>query len=86
MLLLPDPRLWWLRYPALVFGYFGAHVACAQLFLIVRSINAGDPFGSLNLFMATGSLFTLTGQALLLFMPGVMPGHPDTRARSLPSE
>jgi hypothetical protein len=66
---LPDPRLWWLRYPALAFGLFGVHVACAQLFVIVRSINSGEDFGGLNLFMATGSLFTLTGQALLLFMP-----------------
>ena len=40
----------------------------AQLFLIVKSINAGEPFGGLNLFMASGSLCTLTGQALLLYL------------------
>jgi len=69
VMLLPDPRRWWLRYPAAVFCFFGAQIAVSQLFLIVRSINAGEPFGGLNLFMASGSLFTLCGLALLLFTP-----------------
>ncbi len=68
LMLLPDPRQWWVRWPGAVFCFFGAHVAVAQLFLIVKSINSGDAFGKLNLFMASGALFTLCGQALLLFM------------------
>ena len=69
LLTLPDPRRWWIRYPGAAVGFFGAQIAVAQLFLIVRAINDGDPFGKLNLFMATGSLFTLTGLVLLLFRP-----------------
>jgi hypothetical protein len=69
LLMLPDPRRWWIRYPAGVFGFFGAQIAVSQLFLIVRSVNDGDPFGKLNLFMASGSLFTLCGLILLLFRP-----------------
>jgi hypothetical protein len=68
VMLLPNPRIWWARYPAAVFCFFGAHVAVSQLFMIVKSINGGEPFGALNLFMASGSLCTLIGQALLLFM------------------
>ena len=30
----------------------------------MKSVNAGELFGKLNLFMATGALFTLVGQAL----------------------
>ena len=69
LLTLPDPRLWWIRYPGAVMGFFGAQIAVAQLFLIVRAINDGEPFGKLNLFMASGSLFTLCGLVLLLFRP-----------------
>ena len=71
LLTLPDPRRWWIRYPGAVVGFFGAQIAVAQLFLIVRSINAGEAFGKLNLFMASGSLFTLCGLVLLLFRAGV---------------
>jgi hypothetical protein len=69
LLALPDPRRWWIRYPGAVVGFFGANIAVAQLFLIVRAINDGEPFGKLNLFMATGSLFALAGLVLLLFRP-----------------
>lgn len=67
-MLLPNPRAWWVLWAAAVFCFFGAHTSVSQLFLIVKSINSGEPFGKLNLFMASGALFTLTGQALLLFM------------------
>jgi disulfide bond formation protein DsbB len=67
LMLFPAPREWWVRWPAAVFCFFGAHVSVFQLFLIVKSINSGEPFGKLNLFMAAGALFTLTGQALLFF-------------------
>lgn len=69
IMMLPDPRLWWARYLAVVLCFFGANISVAQLFLIVKSVNAGEPFGGLNLFMASGALFTLIGQALLLFVP-----------------
>ena len=62
-----NPRRWWIRYPGAVVGFFRAQIAVAQVFPIVRSINAGEPFGKLNLFMASGSLFTLCGLVLLLF-------------------
>ena len=68
LMFFPNPREWWVRWPAAVFCFFGANVSVSQLFLIVKSINAGEPFGALNLFMASGALFTLTGQALLFFM------------------
>jgi len=67
ILLLPDPRQWWTRYFAVVVAFFGAHVSAAQIFLVVKSINAGEPFGKLNLFMAGGALFTLSGLVMLLF-------------------
>jgi hypothetical protein len=78
LMLLPNPREWWVRWPAVVFCFFGAHVSVAQLFMIVKSINSGESFGKLNLFMASGALFTLVGQALLIFMKDerdVGPGH-----------
>ncbi|MBW2388309.1 MAG: hypothetical protein JRG89_07705 [Deltaproteobacteria bacterium] len=68
LMLFPNPREWWVRWPGAAFCFFGANISVAQLFLIVKSINAGEPFGAFNLFMASGALFTLTGQALLLFM------------------
>jgi hypothetical protein len=70
LMLLPDPRQWWVRWPVVALCFFGAHVGSAQIFLIVKSINAGESFGKLNLFMATGALFTLSGQALILFLRG----------------
>ena len=69
LMVLPHPRHWLSRYLAAVLCFFGANISVAQLFLIVKSINAGEDFGGLNLFMASGALFTLTGQALLLFLP-----------------
>ena len=69
IMMLPNPRLWIPRYLVVVICFFGANISVAQLFLIVKSINAGEPFGGLNLFMASGALFTLCGQALLLFVP-----------------
>jgi disulfide bond formation protein DsbB len=68
LMALPHPRHWISRYLSAVICFFGANISVAQLFLIVRSINDGKDFGGLNLFMASGALFTLTGQALLLFM------------------
>ena len=69
IMLLPDPRRWWLRYPALCIGFLGAHVAAAQLFLVIRNLNAGDPSNPMNMILAAGALGILIGQALLLFMP-----------------
>lgn len=68
-MMVPNPRLWIPRYLIVVVCFFGADISVAQLFLIVKSINAGEPFGGLNLFMASGALFTLCGQALLPFVP-----------------
>jgi hypothetical protein len=81
LMTLPRPKEWWARYPAAVICFFGAHVAVAQLFLIVKSINSGEPFGGLNLFMASGSLCMLCGQALLLFLRDDYPGGPRDRPR-----
>jgi hypothetical protein len=69
IMLLPDPRRWWLRYPALCIGFLGAHVASAQLFLVIRNLNAGEPSNPVNMILAAGALAILIGQALLLFMP-----------------
>tara|TARA_R110000868_G_scaffold55460_2_gene172479 strand:- start:18501 stop:18896 length:396 start_codon:yes stop_codon:yes gene_type:complete len=69
VMLLPDPRRWWLRYPALCVGFLGAHVACAQLFLVIRNLNAGEPSNPVNMILAAGALGILVGQALLLWMP-----------------
>lgn len=69
MMLLPDPRRWWLRYAALCIGFLGAHVAAAQLFLVIRNLNAGDPSNPVNMILAAGALGILIGQALLLSMP-----------------
>jgi disulfide bond formation protein DsbB len=65
--LFPNPRQWWLLWGAAVICFFGANISVAQLFLIVRHVNDGETFGVVNLVMASGALFTLTGQALLLF-------------------
>jgi disulfide bond formation protein DsbB len=68
LMLVPQVRAWWLRWAVAAFCFFGAHTSVSQLFLIVKSINSGEPFGALNLFMATGALFVLTGQCMLVFM------------------
>ena len=73
VMMFPNPRLWICRYAVVVICFFGANISVAQLFLIVKSINAGESFGALNLFMASGALLTLTGQALLLFVPEEKP-------------
>ena len=67
ILLLPNPEHWVARYIAAVVCFFGANISCAQIFLVVKHINAGEPFGVVNLVMASGALFTMMGQALLLF-------------------
>ncbi|HSR55721.1 MAG TPA: hypothetical protein VLN73_05745 [Alphaproteobacteria bacterium] len=64
---LPNPRIWRLRYGALAVCFLGAHVAAAQLFLVFRNLMAGQPSNPINLILATGALFILLGQALLLF-------------------
>jgi len=68
LMLFPNPRAWWLRWPGAVLCYFGAHVASEQLFMILYAIDEGKPWGRLNFFMASGALVILIGQALLLFM------------------
>ena len=69
IMVFPDPRRWWLRYPALCIGILGAHVAAAQLFLVIRNLSSGEPSNPMNLILATGALGVLVGQALLLWMP-----------------
>jgi hypothetical protein len=67
LMLLPDPRHWVVRYTAVAICFFGADIAVDQMFLVIRNINAGRPFGLLNAIMSTGALFALVGQAMLLF-------------------
>jgi len=67
LMMLPDPRLWWVRCGAVAVCFLGAHVASAQLFLVFRNLTSGQPSNPLNLVLATGALFALSGQALLLF-------------------
>jgi hypothetical protein len=67
LMMLPDPRLWWIRYGGLAVCFLGAHVAAAQLFLVFRNLTSGQPSNPLNLVLATGALFILVGQALLLW-------------------
>ena len=82
LMMLPDPRLWWLRYGGLAVCFLGAHVAAAQLFLVFRNLTSGQPSNPVNLVLAAGALFILTGQALLLFTraPDRAPGSPPDRA------
>jgi len=61
LMVLPDPRRWWIRYGAAAICFLGASIAVDQLFLVIRNINAGKPFGLLNLILASGALFTLVG-------------------------
>lgn len=74
LMMLPDPRLWWIRYGGLVVCFLGAHVAAAQLFLVFRNLTSGQPSDPVNLVLATGALFILVGQALLLYSR--RPGTP----------
>lgn len=67
LMTLPDPRFWWVRFGAAAICFLGASVASAQLFLVFRNLTSGQPSSPLNLALATGALFVLTGQALLLF-------------------
>lgn len=76
LMLLPDPRAWWVRYGAAAICFLGAHVAAAQIFLVFRNLTSGQPSNPVNLVLATGALFILVGQALLLFTR-----KPDDRAR-----
>ena len=67
LMILPDPRVWWIRYGGAAICFLGANVASAQLFLVFRNLTSGQPSNPLNLVLATGALFTLVGQALVLF-------------------
>lgn len=67
LMLLPDPRTWWVRYGGAVICLFGANVASAQLFLVYRNLTTGQPSNPVNFVLATAALFILVGQALLLF-------------------
>ena len=69
LMILPDPRKWWIRYVAAAICFLGASVAADQLFLIIRAVNAAKAFSWLNLVLATGALFMLIGQAFLIFSP-----------------
>lgn len=69
LMMLPNPRAWWIRYIATAICFLGASIAVDQLFLVIRAVNAGKAFGLLNLTLATGALFTLTGQLLLFYLP-----------------
>lgn len=68
IMMLPNPRHWMIRFVAVGICFLGADIAVDQLFLVLRNINAGKPFGVLNLVMASGALFTLVGQSMLLFL------------------
>jgi len=67
LLLLPDPRQWFIRFVAVGVCFLGADIAVDQQFLVIKNINAGRPFGLMNMIMSAGALFTLVGLALLLF-------------------
>ena len=67
LMLLPDPRHWIIRYAVVAICFFGADIAVDQMFLVIRNIDAGRPFGLLNAILSTGALFMLVGLALLLF-------------------
>lgn len=80
ILLLPDPRQWFIRFVALAVCFLGADIAVDQQFLVIKNINSGKPFGLLNMIMSAGALFTLVGLALLLFTP--KPGAPKPAAKA----
>lgn len=73
LMVLPDPRAWWVRYPAAAVCFLGASVAVDQIFLVIRNLSAGRESDPMNLILAAGALFVLVGQALLLFMPRQPP-------------
>ena len=66
LMLLPNPRAWWVRYGGVTICFLGAHVASAQIFLVFRNVTSGQPSNPWNLILATGALFCLVGQAFLL--------------------
>lgn len=76
LMLLPDPRIWWIRYGAAAICFLGAHVAAAQIFLVFRNLTSGQASNPINLILASGALFILVGQALLLFT-APPPGRRD---------
>ena len=67
LLVLPDPRQWWIRSPIAAVCFLGADVAGDQLFLVIRNLTDGKESNPVNLILATGSLFILVGIALLVF-------------------
>jgi hypothetical protein len=67
LLVLPDPRQWWIRWPIAAVCFLGADVAGDQLFLVIRNLTGGKESNPVNLILATGSLFILVGIALLVF-------------------
>ena len=67
LLVLPDPRQWWIRWPIAAVCFLGADVAGDQLFLVIRNLTDGKESNPVNLILATGSLFILVGIALLVF-------------------
>ncbi len=68
--MLPDPRLWWIRWLLVSLCFLGASVAADQLFLVAENVFAPNRgFGKLNLVMASGALGMLVGMAILLFTP-----------------
>jgi hypothetical protein len=67
LLVLPDPRQWWIRWPIAAVCFLGADVAGDQLFLVIRNLTGGKESNPANLILATGSLFILVGIALLVF-------------------
>ncbi len=68
-MMLPDPRLWWVRFVTTAVCFMGAHVAAAQLFLVYRNLTSGRPSDPVNLVLASAALFILVGQALLVLGP-----------------
>jgi hypothetical protein len=67
LLVLPDPRQWWIRWPIAAVCFLGADVAGDQLFLVICNLTGGKESNPVNLILATGSLFILVGIALLVF-------------------
>lgn len=68
LMLFPDPRQWWVRWPVAAICFLGASVAVDQIFLIIRNVSAGKQLNALNLVLAGAALMILIGQALLVFM------------------
>jgi hypothetical protein len=69
LLMFPNPRAWWVRYPASAVCFLGASVAAAQLFLVIRNVSSGKPLNVEVVILATGALFALVGMAMILFTP-----------------